>query len=191
MIEIIPNWHPIFVHFTVALFSSSFILYVLAYWTAHTKWKSKIFASEFETVARWCLWVAALMTIATVSAGFYAYYTVKHDTISHAVMTVHRNWALATAAAIFLMASWAVWRYVKHKGLTLSFIIALLIVQGLLLTTAWYGGELVYRYGIGVMSLPQAEEIGHHHEPTLKNQTNSSKKPMSNANDHDKNKHPH
>lgn len=121
------------------------------------------FFSEFETVGRWCLWLAALITIGTISAGFYAYYTVKHDAVSHAAMTVHRNWALLTALSIFLMACWSVRRYVKHQKLTLLFVIPLLVVQGLLLTTAWHGGELVYRYGIGVMSLPQAEEVGHQH----------------------------
>ncbi|OGT42042.1 MAG: hypothetical protein A3F13_00840 [Gammaproteobacteria bacterium RIFCSPHIGHO2_12_FULL_40_19] len=106
MIEIIPNWHPIFVHFTVALFSISVIFFVLAYLVLHTQWKSRKLFSEFEAVGRWCLWAAALMTIATISAGFYAYNSVKHDAVSHAAMTVHRNWALGTATAIFLMAAY-------------------------------------------------------------------------------------
>jgi len=37
MIEIIPNWHLIFVHFTVALFSASVSLYVLVYFIKHLK----------------------------------------------------------------------------------------------------------------------------------------------------------
>jgi hypothetical protein len=37
------------------------------------------------------------------------------------------------------------------------------VVQTLLLITAWHGAELVFRYGLGVLSLPQAEEVGHHH----------------------------
>src|SRR3990167_596042 len=167
MFQIIPNWHPIFVHFTVALFSVSVIFFVLAYLASHTQWKSRKLFSEFEAVGRWCLWVAALTTIATLSAGFYDYYSVKHDVVSHAAMTVHRNWALGTATAIFLMAFWSVWRYVKQKELTLTFVITLLIVQGLLVITALHGGELVYRHGIGVMSLPQAEEIGHQHSQKI------------------------
>ena len=142
MIEIIPNWHPIFVHFTLALFSTAVSFSVLAYITSHVKRTPRSLVLEFETVARWCLWVSALITVATIAAGFYAYYTVKHDDVSHAVMTVHRNWALLTATAIFLMACWSAWRYVKHKRLTLTFVIILLVVQGVLLTTAWHGGEL-------------------------------------------------
>lgn len=174
MIEIIPNWHPIFVHFTVALFSVSVILFLLTYFLSRTKWKSTIFVSEFEIVARWCLWIAAIFTLATVSFGFYAYYTVKHDAISHIAMTTHRNWAISTAIAIFLMSTWLIWRYVKHKKLNTTFVIALLIVEGLLVSTAWHGAELVYRYGTGVMSLPKAEKIGHQHNENKSNKADQT-----------------
>jgi len=77
MIEIIPNWHPIFVHFTVALFSVSAIFYILSVLI-----KKSAIGMEFSIVARWCLWVGTSLTIATLAAGFYAYYTVAHDTPS-------------------------------------------------------------------------------------------------------------
>lgn len=151
----------------------------LAYCFARTKWKSKSVVSEFAAVARWCLWITGLIIIATVSAGFYAYYTVKHDAVSHAVIVTHQNWALSTAIAIFLMTGWSLWRYVKRKNLTLSFVIILLLIQGLLTVTAWYGAELVFRYGIGIMSLPQAEEIGHEHH-TMKSQIKVHPVPLKN-----------
>lgn len=164
MIEIIPNWHPIFVHFTLALFSIAAILFVLTYVVSCSKLKLTSFFSEIEIVARWCLWLCALFTIMTVSFGFYAYYTVGHDAISHAAMIVHRNWALITTSVIVLLAIFSAWRYYrKLRMVTLIFILALLIAQGLLLITAWYGGELVYRYGIGVISLPKAGNDGHQH----------------------------
>ncbi|MBA2655303.1 MAG: DUF2231 domain-containing protein [Gammaproteobacteria bacterium] len=85
-------------------------------------------------------------------------------------MINHRNWALPTAAAIFLLACWSVWRYIKNERISLMFIIALLVVEGLLLSTAWRGRELVYRHGLGVMSLPQsAKELEHHHPDQMPN----------------------
>ncbi|HHU0079791.1 TPA: DUF2231 domain-containing protein [Legionella pneumophila] len=160
---IIPNWHPLFVHFTVALLSAAVLFYLLAYLFTHFKLSSATVTREFEIVGRWCLWLAALITVGTIGAGFYAYYTVLHDAKSHAAMVVHRNWALSTATAIFIVAGWSTWRYLKYKKLTLRFIFALLIAQGLLLITAWHGAELVFRYGVGVMSLPKAQEMKHHH----------------------------
>lgn len=163
MIEIIPNYHPIFVHFTVALFSTAVGFYCLSFLTAGLGLFKLTTVQEFETVARWCLWVVALLSLITLAAGFQAYYTVRHDTVSHLAMTNHRNWAIPTAVAMVLVALWSVARYQRQKKLTLTFILALLIVQGLLLSTAWRGAELVFRYGLGVMSLPKAEGEGHQH----------------------------
>ena len=167
MIEIIPNWHPIFVHFTVALFSTSVMFYSLAYLLNNFRVFQKI-STDLEITARWCLWLVGIIVIGTVLAGLQAYNTVKHDEVSHLAMTDHRNWALPTAAAMVLVALWSLWRTYKHKSITIIFIVALFIVQGLLLSTAWRGAELVFRYGLGVMSLPKAEGIGHehHHEST-------------------------
>lgn len=163
MIEIIPNWHPIFVHFTVALITTSVGFYGLAYITSLFKKAIWPLANEFEVVARWCLWVGALITIFTVMAGLYAYYTVGHDEISHEAMHEHRNWALPTATAIVLVAGWSIWRSFHQKTVTLIFFLVLIIVEGSLISTAWHGSELVYRYGLGVMSLPKSGGYGHHH----------------------------
>lgn len=167
MIEILPNWHPIFVHMTVTLVSISVIFYFLSYFTQFKNKFSSGIVLEFEVVARWCLWLAGIITIFTVIAGFHAYYTVKHDAISHVIMTTHRNWALSTATIILITAIWSVWRYFHKKVLSLSFIIILPFMQILLLITAWYGAELVFRYGIGVLSLPKAEETGHIHQEII------------------------
>lgn len=162
MVEIIPNWHPIFVHFTVALFSTSVFFYVFAYLLRKFGFISKI-SADFEVVGKWCLWLVGIVVIGTVIAGFYAYNTVNHDGPSHLAMLSHRNWAIPTAVAIVLVAAWSLWRTYKGKAITLIFILALLITQGLLLSTAWRGAELVFRYGLGVMSLPRSESEGHHH----------------------------
>jgi len=160
MIEIIPNWHPLFVHFTVALFSTAVGFYGLAYFASKL---SLPIAKELEIASRWCLWAAGFSTIFTVIAGLNAYNTVQHDAPSHAAMTDHRNWALPTAGFILLLTVWSCRRFQRQKPLSGMFLIALLLGQGLLLSTAWRGAELVFRYGIGVMSLPKAESAEHHH----------------------------
>lgn len=163
MMEVIPNWHPFFVHFTVALFSVSVGFYTLAYLFGKLRIFPWNIVSEFEIAGRWCLWLVALITIGTVLAGLYAFNSVRHDEAAHIAMITHRNWALSTATGIILVAIWSGWRYYKSKKLTLSFIIVLLVVQALLLTTAWHGAEVVYRHGLGVMSLPKEVGEGHHH----------------------------
>ncbi len=161
MPEIIPNLHPVFVHFTVALLSLSTGLFILLHLLGSRL--PETLRQQLRTVARWNLWLGAGITLITVAAGFYAYNTVTHDAPSHAAMTDHRNWALATAPLFFTVALWSMISVWQGKSLGSLFIIALLIAQLLLLSTAWRGGEVVYRYGLGVMSLPQSEGAGHAH----------------------------
>ena len=160
MIEIIPNWHHIFVHFTVALFSTAVGFYSLSY--VADKCHLAI-TKELASVSRWCLWTAACITLFTVIAGLQAYNTVAHDAPSHLAMTDHRNWALPTATVMVSLALWSVFRFRRQTPLSLIFLLSLFIGQGLVLSTAWRGAELVFRYGLGVQSLPQAEGKGHHH----------------------------
>lgn len=142
--------------------------------------------AEFEITARWCLWATGLVVIPTVMAGLYAYYTVGHDAPSHAAMINHRNWALPTAVAIVLVTLWSMLGYYRHKTFTLTFVFVLLLVQGMLLSTAWHGAELVYRYGLGVISLPQSSETGHGHNANGESSSDHSNMPsMENHGQHD------
>ncbi len=161
MPEIIPNYHPIFVHFTVALLSVSTVLFITALLLKQILPES--LRNQLLIVARWNLWLGASITLVTVAAGFQAYNSVAHDGPSHAAMTDHRNWALATAGLFGVVAIWSVFRARSGSAPGRLFVVLLLAAQLVLLSTAWRGGELVYRYGLGVMSLPQSQGDGHDH----------------------------
>ena len=104
MPEIIPNFHPIFVHFTVALLSLAVGLFVV---TPFVKGPLK---EQWSIVARWALWFGAGFTVITALTGLYVYNTVAHDTPSHIAMTNHRNWAIATITAFLALATWSIIR---------------------------------------------------------------------------------
>ncbi len=157
MPEIIPNWHPIFVHFTVALLSLSVLLYVL------TMFMRGSLGRQWSTVAQWLLWFGAGITLLTGLAGLDAFNSVAHDTPSHAAMTEHRNWAISVIVVFSILAVWAAYAAIKERVLGIVFVAAMLGGGLLLASTAWHGGELVYRFGLGVMSLPQTEGEGHDH----------------------------
>jgi len=155
MPEIIPNWHPIFVHFTVALLSLSVILFVVSnFVSGHLR-------EQWLIVARWSLWFGAGITLLTGLAGLDAYNTVAHDTPSHEAMTEHRNWAISVIILFPLLAVWVAWCVRSGKSLGKGFLALMLVGGLLLLSTAWHGGEVVYRYGLGVMSLPNVDSHGH------------------------------
>ncbi len=160
MIEIIPNWHPIFVHFTVALLSAAVGFFLLAtIFTGH-RWRE-----QWLNVAYWNLWAGGAASILTVAAGWYAFNTVTHDTPSHDAMTEHRNLALVTLAVLLPVVIWSVRNYTRQQRVSTMFLGTMLLIAGLLLSTAWHGAELVYRHGLGVMSLPKPETgaDGHGH----------------------------
>jgi len=152
MIEIIPNWHPVFVHFTVALLSVSLGLFVLSLVAK---------CDQAVLVAKWNLWIGAGISLLTLAAGFYAYNTVAHDTPSHEAMTEHKNLALITLALLVPVVVWSVISHRKGKALGAGFVVLFLLVGGMLTSTAWHGGEAVYRYGLGVMSLPKIDKHDH------------------------------
>ena len=158
MIEIVPNWHPIFVHFTIALVTMAALFYLIAK-LRHPGDPQ----AEGAVAGRWALLAGALITLATIAAGFYAYNTVNHDSMSHAAMTDHRNWAVPTALVILALAVWAWIDGRKGRAPSWLFVIALLMTAGSLTIVGYKGAELVYRHGMGVMRLPAAEGEGHHH----------------------------
>ena len=151
MIEIIPNWHPIFVHFTVALTSIATFFFCLGFIL-----QNKNLGKELLISGRFCLWTGAL---------------AAHDTPSHEAMIIHRNWALTTLSVIFITAFWSIYIWLKDKKIGVFFLLAMVSAFLLVTITAWHGAELVYRYGLGVKSLPEESHAGHtHHSKTKKNQ---------------------
>ena len=159
MVTILPNWHPLFVHFTVALLIVATAIHLLSRFMPDSELRNQL-----TIVARWNLRIGVAITLITVALGWYAYYTVDHDTPSHLAMTEHRNWAMATLTLFLGVAGWEYYlhRHGKNKGWLFT---SLLVgAASLLLVTAWHGGELVYRYGLGVMSMPKHEGAGHNHD---------------------------
>lgn len=163
-IEIIPNWHPVFVHFTIGLLATSVALYLIA-----TIVRKEGLHGQLATTARWTLWIGVLMTAATVLSGLDAYDTVPHhSTTQHLAMGYHRSWALGTAALFALLALWSVATYRRGRtafsGLRhYAFVALLLTAGGMLAVTGYKGGELVYRHGIGVLAVPAPENGGRDH----------------------------
>jgi uncharacterized membrane protein len=157
MIEIIPNWHPIWVHFPIALLTMAALLMVLATLRTTAPW-----AGTLTQVARWNLFIGGLALAPTLISGHLAYGSVAHDGAGHDAM--HRHMAAAwTTALLFLPALILAWRERQRAVGAGPAVLALMIAGTLALsTTAWLGAENVYRHGIGVERLPDPADHQHH-----------------------------
>ena len=159
MFEVIPNWHPIFVHFAIALLSMSTVFFVaLKIMSNHS------IQEQLRVLAYWNLWLGTGFAVATAIAGWFAYNSVAHDTPSHEAMTEHRNWALVTLTVFILISIWSIKQYKNINNVSVTFTIIMVIGFVLLASAGWRGSEAVYRYGLGVMSMPKVEGDGHAHE---------------------------
>ncbi len=156
MIEIIPNWHPVFIHFPIAFTTAAVFFAVLG-----SVFSAKPWGQQCALFGRWMLWAAAVFAAIAALFGWLAYNSVAHDDLGHLAMTDHRNWALAALAALLVLAVWAMRYRRADRQPSYGFLILLIAAWLLVISAAWRGGEVVYRHGLGVMSLPKAEE--HHH----------------------------
>lgn len=110
MIQIIPNFHPIVVHFPIALTMVAFIAALAA-----QLFKKRAFASHLAIISHYMLWAAAATVLVAISFGWLAYNSVNHDDAGHAAMTVHKFWAFTTAAVLVLL---ALFDFKKHQSST-------------------------------------------------------------------------
>jgi uncharacterized membrane protein len=110
------------------------------------------------------LWIAAVSAVITAFLGWQAFNSIaNHDDAGHAAMLLHRTWAIPTAIILALLASWDAWKYKVTELISVPMVIVLFLLTQAIAVTAWLGGEVVYRHGIGVLSIPSSAEATHDH----------------------------
>jgi len=156
MIEIVPNWHPIWVHFAIALLVTGAIAHTIAL----LRGSNDGGPSQALIVGRWTLWFGVLAAASALLTGTWAAGSVTHDDAAHANMMVHQKWAF-TGSGIFLLA--ALFEWFRRTSIKASVVTVALSLLGAAAigVTGYEGGENVYEYGLGVERLPDVSNHDH------------------------------
>lgn len=135
------NFHPLLVHFPVALIPAAVVLYGLAV------------AAHREAWAWTGLWMLAMGTLGAIAAAASGMWAAPGVMIAVSVrdhlLYPHRNLMLTVTALSVALTLWAiVARPLPERG-RYAFLVLLLVAVALIAKGADYGGRMVYDYNAG------------------------------------------
>jgi uncharacterized membrane protein len=144
-----PNLHPILVHFTIGLFVTSVIFDIIAHFTNK---------KALEHAGWWNLLFAAAFSVVTVASGLSAEDAVPEIGGAHELVELHETLGLITMGIIMAMVIWRSLNRGELPGKFRPVFLALGIAGlGTITTGGFFGGELVYSFGVGVK--PVTEQL--------------------------------
>jgi len=155
-----PPLHPAFVHFPIALVVFSFIADLLG----------RLFNRvSLRAAGFWSLIAALIFGAITAATGYYDMTRTRGvlgDTFKY--VDFHQDVGFILVGAVVVLAAWRWFVYARRDRVPGSpYLIAALLVTGLVLFQGWYGGEMVYSQGAGVAATGKGTEPAANGKQTL------------------------
>jgi uncharacterized membrane protein len=143
--SLVPGWHPLVVHFPLALV----LVASLLLWAARLA-RPEALAATLATVGTWNLCLGALAALIALATGLGAVLDLEVNAAVHRAISSHMKWALFTSLALLLLAVWRGAGAAHASRPSWLFILLLTVTSAALVVTGFKGGENVYRYAVGV-----------------------------------------
>jgi uncharacterized membrane protein len=159
-----PNIHPLLVHFPISLLIAATVVDLLS-----LMWPAR---RAIRDTATWFYCAGAFMAMAAYFSGLAAAGALRVSPETGAAVTSHFMWADRTTWFFVVFASFRmtlsyIWKSAT-RWLALLSLIGALVGLGLLLAATTHGERLVFRFGLGVASVPSTGQPWSMPERTLK-----------------------
>jgi uncharacterized membrane protein len=148
----LPEWHPMAVHFPLALTVTGALALSAARLAAPER-----HGATLAVVGTWNLCLGAAGALLALGTGLAAVASLELAPPARAAVGLHVRWAIFTSAALVLLAVWRGAGADPRSRPSRAFLIILWAVTAALLVTGYRGGQNVYRFGVGVASAAELE----------------------------------
>lgn len=142
--------HPAFVHFPIALVVVSFLTDLLG----------RIFGKpSLRATACWTLIAALIFGGIAAATGYYDMLrtrSVLGDTFRY--VDFHQDVGFILVGAVVVLTAWRIIYARRDRSPGVLYLVAALLVTGLVLFQGWYGGEMVFSQGAGVAATGKGTE---------------------------------
>ena len=144
----LPAWHPLIVHFPLALTVTATAAFVAARMLSTSR-----SAAGLSLVGTWNLFAGAVGAVFALGSGLVALIGQPLSPAAHAAVASHAKWAMLSVFALLALAVWRGAGTAFDASPSKRFLTVLLLATGALVVTGYLGGEIVYRYGVGVTAV--------------------------------------
>lgn len=159
--QLLPGWHPLVVHFPLALIVVAAISLTLARLLPRAR-----LAQTLATVGTWNLCIGGVLLFVALGTGLAAAVGLQIGAAARTAVSSHVKAAVVSTLLVLLATVWrGVGNAPESRPSTLLLVVVWAATLGLTVT-GYRGGQNVYRYGIGVMqdaprSMPAAPAANH------------------------------
>jgi uncharacterized membrane protein len=140
-----PGWHPMVVHFPLALVVTAALFLVAA-----RLLRQERHSATLATVGTWNLCLGAMAAVFSLATGLAAVLDLHVGAAARQAISMHLKWAIFTTLALVLLAVWRGAGVAQESRPSWVFIVVLVAATAALVMTGYRGGQNVYQYGIGV-----------------------------------------
>jgi uncharacterized membrane protein len=144
----LPSWHPLVVHFPIALVLSATALLLAARWL-----RNESLAATAATVGTWNLCLGAVAALFALGTGLGAVLDLDVSATVHQAISVHVKWAMLSTLLLVLLAVWRGAGSASRSRPSWIFLIVLIAASAALSFTAYRGAKNVFEYGVGVKKI--------------------------------------